>query len=170
MKRQNIILIGYMGCGKSTVGRKLSYIRMNPYVDTDKLIERSEGSSINEIFDTKGEAYFRQAETDCIKSLFAYKQPHIVAVGGGLVLREENRSLLNELGTVVYLKAAPQTIYERLKEDTTRPLLRGDNPYQRICDMLSQREPVYEMACDVTIEVDSLSAEQVAQRIMEVVK
>ena len=117
----NIILIGYMGCGKSTIGKKLSYAVRKPYVDTDKLIETKEKKTISTIFSEQGEEAFREMETACIKSLFAQKQEHVIAVGGGLPLRSQNRELLKKLGTVIYLRAKPETIYERLKTDTTRP-------------------------------------------------
>lgn len=165
MKKENIILVGYMGCGKSTVGKKLSFVLKQPYLDTDKLIEQKQNCQISEIFDIKGEAFFRDLETECVESLFVYKQKHVISVGGGLVLREKNRELLKQLGTVVYLRATPDTIFDRLKGDTTRPLLRGENPYQKICDMIIQRGPVYQQSADIILDVDGLSVEEVADQI-----
>lgn len=88
----NIILIGYMGCGKSTIGKKLSYAVRKPYVDTDKLIETKEKKTISTIFSEQGEEAFREMETACIKSLFEQKQEHVIAVGGGLPLRAKTES------------------------------------------------------------------------------
>lgn len=161
----NIILIGYMGCGKSTLGKKLSYVLKQPYLDTDKMIETKEKKSINEIFGTQGEAAFRDMETACVRSLFANAQDYVIAVGGGLPLREENRVLLRKLGTVIYLRAKPDTIYERLKDDDTRPLLRGDDPRKKIEEMIGVRGPVYEEAAHVRIDVDGKSFEELLVEI-----
>lgn len=163
----NIILIGYMGCGKSTLGKKLSYLLRRPYLDTDKMIERKEKKTINAIFASVGEAAFRDMETACVESLFAYRQDHVIAVGGGLPIRECNRELLRKLGTVVYLRASADTIYERLKDDHTRPLLRGDNPQRRIKEMLAERGPVYEETAHVVIDVDQKEFDTILQEIKE---
>ena len=161
----NIILIGYMGCGKSTIGKKLSYAVRKPYVDTDKLIETKEKKTISTIFSEQGEEAFREMETACIKSLFAQKQEHVIAVGGGLPLRSQNRELLKKLGTVIYLRAKPETIAERLKGDTTRPLLQTENPVQRIQEMLQKRASIYEQAADVILDVDDKSFEKILDEI-----
>lgn len=163
----NIILIGYMGCGKSTLGKKLSYLLRRPYLDTDKMIERKEKKSINAIFASVGEAAFRDMETACVESLFTYRQDHVIAVGGGLPIRECNRALLRKLGTVVYLRASADTIYERLKDDRTRPLLRGDNPQRRIREMLAERGLVYEETAHVVIDVDQKGFDAILQEIKE---
>lgn len=163
----NIILIGYMGCGKSTLGKRLSYVLKQPYLDTDKMIEAKEKRSINAIFEAQGEAAFRDMETACVKSLFANMQDYVIAVGGGLPLREENRTLLRKLGKVIYLRAKPETIYERLKDDDTRPLLKGDNPRQKIAEMIAARGPVYEEAAHIRIDVDGKSFEELLVEIKE---
>ena len=131
----NIILIGYMGCGKSTIGKKLSYAVRKPYVDTDKLIETKEKKTISTIFSEQGEEAFREMETACIKSLFA--------------------------------QAKPETIYERLKTDTTRPLLQCADPKEKISRMLLQRAPVYEEAAAYVVDVDNKSFEQIIKEIKE---
>ena len=128
----NVILIGFMGCGKSTVGIKLSYRLRRSLLDTDKIIEKEENRTISDIFVTDGEGYFRDLETQCLKKLIQTEKNQIISVGGGLPIRKENHTLLKELGTVVYLRAKPETIYERLKHDTTRPLLQGENPQEKI--------------------------------------
>lgn len=165
----NVILIGYMGCGKSTVGRRLSYRLRMPYVDTDNLIETKEKTTISDIFATQGEEVFRQMETDCIKSIFDYKQDYVIAVGGGLPMREENREIMKKLGTVIYLRAIPDTIYGRLKNDTKRPLLQGEDPQGKICTMIGLRGPIYEDAADHIIDVDGKSFEEIINEIEEVV-
>lgn len=165
----NVILIGYMGCGKSTVGKRLSYRLKMPYVDTDKLIETKQETTISEIFATQGEQAFRDMETECVKSLFDFKQDYVIAVGGGLPMREENRTLMKKLGKVVYLRAKPETIYERLKDDTTRPLLQGEDPQGKIRTMIVQRGPVYEAAADYVIDVDGKTFEEIQNEIEEAV-
>lgn len=165
----NVILIGYMGCGKSTVGRRLSFVLRHPYLDTDKVIENEQGISINEIFAQQGEESFRQMETECVKKLFDNKQDYVIAVGGGLPMREENRMLLQKLGTVIYLRAKPKTIYDRLKDDKTRPLLQGEDPFGKIQSMIAARGPVYEKAADLCVDVDGKSFEKILQEIKELV-
>ncbi len=165
----NVILIGYMGCGKSTVGRRLSYRLRMPYVDTDNLIETKEKTTISDIFATQGEEVFRQMETDCIKSIFDYRQDYVIAVGGGLPMREENREIMKKLGTIIYLRAKPDTIYERLKNDTKRPLLQGEDPQGKICTMIGLRGPIYEAASDYIIDVDGKSFEEIINEIEEIV-
>ena len=164
----NVILIGYMGCGKSTVGKRLSYRLKMPYVDTDKMIEKKQGTTISEIFAKEGEPAFRDMETECVKSLFDFKQDYVIAVGGGLPMREENRVLMKKLGKVVYLRAKPETIYGRLKDDTTRPLLQGEDPQGKIKAMIAQRGPVYEAAADYVIDVDEKDFEEIQSEIEEV--
>lgn len=162
-----MILIGYMGCGKSTVGRRLSYRLRKPYVDTDKLIELKAGMSISEIFAGQGEGAFRDMETECLKTMFEFKQDYVIAVGGGLAMREENRSLMQKLGTVIYLRAEPDTIYTRVKNDTKRPLLQGEDPMGKIKRMLELRGPVYEKAAQIVIDVDGKTFQEILDEIEE---
>lgn len=161
----NVILIGFMGSGKTTVGFRLSYRLRKPVIDTDKEIEREEQRSIAEIFAREGEAYFRDRETMCLQKLLRTVKEQIISVGGGLPLREENRKLLRELGQVFYLQASAETIYERVKHDTTRPLLQGDDPQGKIRTMLAERDGYYRDAADVVINVDGKSFEQILDEI-----
>ncbi|MGN0279770.1 MAG: shikimate kinase [Lachnospiraceae bacterium] len=161
----NVILIGFMGCGKSTVGLKLSYRLRKSVIDTDKEIERTEKRSISDIFQAEGEAYFRDKETECLKKLLKTSGNQIISVGGGLPMREVNRQLLHQLGQVVYLRAKAETIYDRLKYDTTRPLLQGENPQEKIRSLMAQREQNYEEASDIIIDVDGKDFEQIIGEI-----
>lgn len=161
----NVILIGFMGSGKTTVGLRLSYRLRRPVTDTDKEIEREEKRSISEIFASDGETYFRDMETACLKKLLKGAKNQIISVGGGLPLREENRALMRELGQVFYLKASAQTIYDRLKHDTTRPLLQGDDPQSKIRTLLEERDIYYAEAADVTVNVDGKNFEQIVSEI-----
>lgn len=168
--KNNIILTGYMGCGKTTLGKKLSFRERIPFLDTDKMIEAKQKKSIPEIFDNEGEAAFRQMETECLREILSDKEHFIISVGGGLPLKEENQKLLKELGAVIYLKAEPDTIYGRLKNDTTRPLLRGENPQEKIKEMIKVRGPIYEKAADAIVCVDEKGYEQILTEIKNAVK
>lgn len=163
--KHNIILIGFMGCGKTSIGIRLSYSRKLVLTDTDKQIEREQQKSISEIFKESGEAAFRDMETAYLKKLLTESGSSIISTGGGLPLREENRVLLHKLGTAVYLRAKPETIYERLKEDTTRPLLQGENPMQKITALMAERAKVYEQAADMIIDVDGKEYDELLTEI-----
>lgn len=163
--KNNIILIGYMGAGKSTVGKKLAKVRAYEFIDTDQWIEKQENRSIPEIFAKEGEEYFRCLETECIRRLLKEEKGKVISVGGGLPVREENRELLKQLGTVIYLKATPETIYERVKEDTNRPLLQTENPKERIRTMMEEREPFYQQASHIVLSVEEKSVDQLISEI-----
>lgn len=166
----NVILIGFMGCGKTTVGLKLSYRLRQSVIDTDKEIEREEKRTISDIFATDGEAYFRQRETACLEKMLQTTRDKIISVGGGLPMLEENRKLLKQIGKVFYLRAKPETIYQRLKYDTTRPLLRGDNPEGKITELMAKRASFYEQTADVIIDVDNRDFEQIISLIEQAVQ
>ncbi len=162
--------MGFMGSGKSTVGFRLSYKLRKCLIDTDKLIEHREGMKISEIFAGKGEAYFRQKETECLNSLFHELGSRIISLGGGTPVKEENREIIKRLGKVIYLKASPETIYERVKHDKKRPLLQCENPRERIKTLLEERNPIYESVADIVIQVDGKEMYQVVQEIVEAVQ
>lgn len=162
----NIILIGYMGCGKTTVGKNLTKITGYTFVDTDEMIEKQQGRTIREIFAADGEAAFRDMETALLHQMIAEKKEQlIISTGGGMPVREENRPLLASLGTVVYLKVQPETVYSRIKDDTKRPLLQCADPLTRIREMLAVRGPVYEAAAQKIIQADGLKHTEIAALI-----
>lgn len=169
-QKKNIVLIGFMGCGKSTIGVRLSYRLRRCLTDTDKMIERREGRSISDIFARDGEVYFRGLETQVLGELAQNAHHQIISLGGGTPIKEENRSLMKEIGTVVYLRIQPETVYERLKNDTTRPLLQGENPLQKIRDLLGQRASVYEECADMIVDVDKLDINEVVNKIVSALK
>ena len=152
-----IILIGYMGSGKSTIGEKTARSLGIEFLDTDVLMEQQEGMTISELFAQKGEAYFRQKETEMIQKLKKESKKMVLATGGGLPIKEENQVLLKELGMVVYLKASVNTLVERLNGDTTRPLLKEGDLRKKIETMLENRNPIYEKVADVVLETDTKS-------------
>jgi len=162
----NVILIGFMGSGKSTIGVRLSYKMKMPFIDTDKYIENKLKRTISEIFAESGEGFFRDLETDVLKELLQDKAKYIISVGGGLPVREENRKLLKELGTVIYLKTSADELYERLKGDTERPLLQCENPKQKIEDLLNVREDFYADAAHVIVEEDGKDIDTVIEEIV----
>lgn len=163
----NVILIGFMGSGKSTLGVRLSYKMRTAFLDTDKYIEGKQKTTISDIFATKGEGYFRDLETETLKELMKDQTKYIISVGGGLPVREENRSLLKELGTVIYLKASAEELYERLKDDTQRPLLQCENPKQKIQDLLAERDSFYEEAAHIIVEEDGKNVDMVLEEIIK---
>ena len=162
---ENLVLIGFMGSGKTSVGLKLSYKLKMPVEDTDKLIERREGKSIRQIFEEEGEEVFRKKETELLGELADRQGRVIYSVGGGTPVREENRKLLRQLGTVVYLQISPETVYERLKGDTTRPLLQCENPLEKIRELIESRKEAYESCADIIIAVDLLDMEEILEQI-----
>lgn len=167
---KHIILIGFMGSGKSTIGFRLSYKLKKCLIDTDKLIEECEKMRISEIFATKGESYFRQKETECLNSLFRELGSRVISLGGGTPVREENRDIIKKLGKVIYLKASSETIYQRVKRDTSRPLLQCENPMEKIITLLEERNPIYESVADIIIHVDGKEMKDVVQEIVEAVQ
>lgn len=163
--KTNIVLIGFMGSGKTTVGIRLSYRLRKSIEDTDKLIEKRQKRTIREIFEQDGEAYFRELETKLLREAVEKRKNQIISVGGGTPVREENRELLRKLGTVVYFRAKPETIYDRIKHDTSRPLLQCENPLERITELLEQRKEAYESCADIIVDVDGLSMPQVVEKV-----
>lgn len=164
--QRNIILIGFMGTGKSTIGRNLSQTFGYPLIDTDQLIVEQQGRPIAEIFETEGEEAFRDIETGLLRSL-AKHSGHIIATGGGIIGRAINRELLRELGYVVWLIARPSEILERTSRNSNRPLLNTEDPEGTIRKLLEARTPLYRDTAHLGIETDNLSFDEVATGIIE---
>lgn len=163
--KDNIVLIGFMGSGKSTVGKALAERNSMNFIDTDEYIENKAGMSIADIFEKMGEDEFRKIETETLIELRDNLSNTVLATGGGMPLRHENAFLLKEIGRVFYLTAANRVIYDRVKEDTKRPLLQCDDPYSKICDLMKERRPLYEKACDAMIDTNSNDLEEVLTSI-----
>ena len=166
-RNNNIILTGFMGSGKTTAGIRLSYRLRLPLLDTDKWIEKEEGRTISEIFALQGEETFRKMETSALRTLLELEGEQIISTGGGLPMREENRELLKKLGTVVFLRIKPETVYERLKGDNTRPLLKKADPMKEIRRLLELRNPVYQECADITVDVDGKDFEEIISEIID---
>lgn len=161
----NIILIGFMGCGKTTFGKWIAANKGMVFCDTDELIEADEGRCINDIFAADGEEYFRELETECIKKLINDADNMVISVGGGLPVREVNRGLLKQLGTVVYLNTSKEELVKRLRGDKTRPLLKGGDLEQRITELMSRRKAIYEAAADIAVSTDNADFEQMYEQV-----
>ena len=153
-----------MGTGKSAVGRLAAESLQFEFVDTDELIEAQCGLSIEEIFKNQGEAAFRQLEHDVVRNL-AQRQKTVIATGGGIVIDPANLVSLKTHALVVCLWASPELIWERVREQTHRPLLQTADPLGKIRELLSRRDPLYRQA-DVLIQTDQRSPKDVAQQVL----
>lgn len=161
-----LILVGMMGAGKSTVGRRLAARLDRRFVDADRVLEARCGVSIATIFEVEGEAGFRRRESAVLRDLVA--QPRIVlATGGGVVLSDENRGLLHSSGWVIYLKVAVPELWHRLRRDRSRPLLQTTNPRERIEQLLAQREPLYESVAHCTVTSEHQPVEVLVDHIID---
>ena len=158
-----------MGVGKSEVGHRLaSELGLN-FLDTDELIEKTEDRNIAEIFKIDGEGYFRKLETEVLKTLQDYDN-YVLSTGGGIILREENVALLKSMGPVIWLWAEPEIVYERIKNETHRPLLRVADPKAEINKILDFRMPIYARVADLKVDTEKLNPEGVAQEIIRWLK
>lgn len=164
---RNIILEGFMGSGKTTVSEILSDRLGLELMDTDATIEDTEGRSISSIFREDGEEAFRDMETELLTMIAGdHLRDMVISLGGGMPVREKNRELLKKSGKVVYLKASPETIYERVKGDTTRPLLQGEDPLLRIKELMEGRSDVYDEAADLIIDTDNKTPDEICDEII----
>ena len=161
-----IVLIGFMGAGKSSIGRTLARMTGRPRFDTDEMVAARFSLTISEIFKTHGEEKFREAETAALREL-SEKSGAVVVTGGGIVLRPENLELLRALGTVVHLRADEETLFRRISRRDSRPLLRTENPRATVGELLRVRLPVYQEVADVDVDTSNLTHEQVAKRILK---
>lgn len=163
---KKLVLIGYMGAGKSTIGQALAERMQVTFWDTDAYIEEKQGRCISDIFAQEGEAYFRELETGCLRELLEWEGKGVLAAGGGLPLRKENRELLRQMGCTVYLQVSKETVLERLKEDQSRPLLLGVDREKTIAEMIRVRHPIYSEAADFTLGVDGRKVDEIVQEII----
>ena len=163
---QAIVLIGFMGAGKSSVGRRLEKSTGFPRFDTDEMIAAKFGLSVPRIFEVHGEDIFREAESEALHHLDPH-EPSIIVTGGGIVLRTTNRELLRQLGTVVYLQADDETLFERISRRASRPLLRTEDPYATMKELLGRRLPLYEEIADLRIDTSRLNHDEVCDLILQ---
>ncbi|HTY13478.1 MAG TPA: shikimate kinase [Candidatus Omnitrophota bacterium] len=165
----NIILIGFMGVGKSEVGRALA-ARLNlNFIDTDAVIEKSEGRSISSIFEKEGEPRFRDIETEVVRTLEDY-DGFVISTGGGMVLKDENVKMLKAIGPLVLLNSRPDVIHDRLQDNDDRPLLKRGDKLENITGLLAKREPFYAGAADFTVDTSDITPQEAAEEIIKWLK
>jgi len=161
-----IVLIGMMGSGKSTIGKLLASVIDANFLDMDKLIEDREAQSISEIFETKGESYFRAVEHLMAKSLIKNKNV-VIATGGGVVINTDTMTALKENSTVVYLHIPVAKIVERLKGDRSRPLLQNTSLDEKLEQVYSERKGFYKSYADVILTVDDKTTETIVNEVIQ---
>ncbi|MEY2497627.1 MAG: shikimate kinase [Verrucomicrobiota bacterium] len=160
-----IVLIGFMGSGKTSTGRALARKTGWPRFDTDESVAARFGKDIAEIFAEFGEEKFRDAETEALRERTG-ATPSIIVTGGGIVLRPANVELLRQLGTIVHLEANEETLFQRVSRRTTRPLLQTGDPRGTLSKLLREREPIYRAAADFEVDTSRLTDQEVAETIL----
>ena len=164
MKR--IVLMGFMGAGKSTVGKKLAESCGCTFIDTDEWIEKEQNRKISDIFEKDGEKAFRDMETDLLKRLQNSEEEFILSIGGGMPVREENRELLRNLGTVVYLRTTKEEIIRRVSGDVNRPLLQGGALEEKVTALMNAREHIYQETAHREVLTDGKNPIELVDEIM----
>ena len=163
---RSIVLIGFMGVGKSSIGKALARKIGLPRFDTDEFVSKQFDLSVSEIFSRFGEEHFRAAETEALRQL-SEAPPTIIVTGGGIVLRPENVKMLRRLGTVVSLEADAETLFRRISRRATRPLLQTANPRETVVALLSVRGPLYRAAADARLDTSRLTIDEAADAILK---
>ncbi|MEM1441976.1 MAG: shikimate kinase [Verrucomicrobiota bacterium] len=166
---RNLILIGFMGTGKTTIGKQVARSLGFRFVDTDALISKEAGKSISKIFEDSGEEVFRDLETEVLKEC-GEQENQVISTGGGIVTREENIKILKASGYVIWLKASPQIIYDRVRRNSKRPLLQVKDPRQTIIDLLEVRDELYRKAQHLSINTDELTMDETCFGVTESTK
>lgn len=164
---KNIVLVGFMGTGKSAVGQKLAEKLHRDFLELDDMIEAREKMPIKDIFEKKGEPYFRKVEKEIVKEA-CQKDGIIISAGGGAIVDEENLNNLKQSGTIICLKASPDTILKRTKNLKTRPLLNVSDPKKQIEELLKMREPHYNKT-DFIIDTTNFTIAEVVQKILDII-
>ena len=171
MKPEHLLLTGYRGCGKSAVGQILSVSLARKLIDVDDSIEASAGRTIAEIFEHVGEVGFRDMESSQLTRLSELEEPAVISLGGGAILRSENRKTIRELGRTVWLQASPETIFRRISSDTAtqsrRPKLSKLGDLEEIRSILEKRLVWYKEVADLAVDTDGRSMQQVAATIVD---
>lgn len=162
----NILLIGFMGCGKTSVGKHVAALTGHRFLDTDALVVERSGLSIPEIFKLHGETVFRDWETTVLHELLGICGV-VLATGGGLILREENRLLLQQIGIPVWLDAEDDVLFGRVSRNKKRPLLATENPREAFDRLRRERQPIYQKAAALRVDSSSLTHEEAARKVLE---
>lgn len=167
--RRNLVLVGFMGSGKTTIGRLLAARLGYPFVDSDRKLESRVGMTVTEIFAEKGEEYFRAREKEIISRLSRYTGT-VIATGGGVVLDGDNVQRLRRNGVLILLQASPEVILERTGRRQNRPLLAVEEREERVRALLAQREDLYAKAADAVVDTSECSPQEAADQIIEFVR
>ncbi len=162
----NFVLVGFMGCGKSTVGRRLAALTGHRFVDTDDLVVKDQGKTIPAIFAERGEEGFRDVEKNVIADLVGVAGV-VLSTGGGAILQESNRESLKKIGIVIWLDATPDILFERAMRSGRRPLLQTEDPRRTFDGLLESRRPVYESLADIRFDSTGIQHDEVARKILD---
>jgi shikimate kinase len=165
MGRRNIFLVGMMGAGKTTVGRALAQRLRMPFVDTDRVMVERTGVPVATIFEIEGEDGFRRRESALLAELAA-ADSQVIATGGGAVLADGNRELMRRRGTVIYLRAQVDALWERTRHDASRPLLKTPDPRATLAALLDKRDPLYREAAHIIVDTGAQSASSLVNRVL----
>lgn len=163
---RNIFLIGFMGCGKSSVAEAMESRYGMKRIEMDQIIVEQNQMAISDIFKLYGEEHFRDLESALLEEV-QMKENQVVSCGGGVVLRKKNVDIMRQNGIIILLTASPETILKRVENDVSRPVLEGKKTIQGIADLMETRREKYEMAADVTIHTDEKSIAQICEEIQE---
>jgi shikimate kinase len=169
MRIQNLFLIGPMGAGKTTVGKQLAESFRMEFVDSDHEIQRRTGVDIPTIFEFEGEGGFRQRESVVIDEL-TMRDGIVLATGGGVVIREENRNLLSARGVVIYLHCSVRQQFERTHRDKNRPLLSTPDPMNKLKELMNERDPLYRQTADIVVSTEGRNTQAVVQEIRKLLE
>ena len=161
----NIMLVGFMGVGKTTISAELSKVLHLQEIDMDSYITEYEGLSISEMFSEYGEEYFRNVESDCLIEI-QKRKGRVVSCGGGIVMRDENIRYMKDGGVIVLLTATPQSIYERVKDSTDRPILNGNMNIEFIKQLMEKRNDRYQAVADITVATDGREVRDIVEEIV----
>lgn len=162
----NLILVGMMGSGKTTMGRALARHLGKAFVDSDEEIQKRTGVTIPHIFDVEGEAGFRQRESAVLRDLLG-RDNMVLATGGGAVIAEQNRELLRQNGIVIYLKASVHDLWQRTRHDRNRPLLQTADPHAKLTQLHDQRDPLYQQVADIVMHSGKQSVHALMLHLVE---
>ncbi len=164
--KKNVVLVGLMGAGKTSVGQELAQKLSYEFWDTDAIIEQTQGVKISEIFKTKGEVFFRELEKATIAKI-SQEEKKVISTGGGSLEQIENLKNLKKNGLTVYLKASPETLFSRVITETHRPLLQTENPLAKLEELLEKREKNY-LLSDIIVLTENKTIDEIANEIIEV--
>lgn len=167
--QSNVYLIGLMGAGKTTVGKKLASLLLLDFIDIDQLVEQRTGVSISHIFEVEGESGFRERESKLLAEVSDGRQA-VISTGGGVILRAQNRQVMRKHGQVIYLRVSLEILWQRLKNSQTRPLLQQCDPKVKLTQLMLERDPLYADEADFIVESNADTAIKSAKKIYDLLK